>query len=379
MSGNDKKKVVMFRPGELSFRAGTSDFYRTDASVFADGYDMFREGAECESLSSKEIKSANDLARLSEYEARSFHLTQRIIHKLNISGNAKRGVRLSDFNVVVREPDSLDMPSFGSLEPTFEDSIELNTKDAARMLIGVPKKSREYSGYPGVKQGINALAAIWAMSDLDNPFVDMVLLEAEQSMVELENLIENKYKKLELRFANVQKMGMTISVMKNPTPERISVQFKSPYGFGMLMLVASFDQFVCLAYTMSFRGVITQREYKDILHEIKNKMISFCIGLQTKRVFLENEVVKEVKRYHWLSHDDKSNSSKYEELLALIDVLRILPPNDVRTRDNLSERSKRVEKGVYSAEMKARLIEANAALATKFNLNDALTVGGECE
>jgi integrating conjugative element protein (TIGR03761 family) len=366
VSETNDKKTVVFRTGELRISFGLEKFHTNKQSVFADRYDLTREEIETTSLREKSSCDDDELKRIEEYDARISHFEKRIFFKANIPSTKRRNLSFHDFNVVVRDKDSMEMPAIGYLESVSEDTILLHTKEAARAYIGIPRNGRDYA-VDGLKQALQAVSYLWSLSSLDNPYVDLALLKCERSMDLIMDVIDKKTVKLERRITSLAEKGFKINVMQSSEPQEMSVTYKSPYGFKMMEIVMGYDKFVRILYTLTHRGIIGNREFKDLNESIKQRIYHMCQSFNKKSRLFSNPVIKGIQRSHWSS--EEGNPAKFEELREVVAVLQMLPPNSVLCRETLAVKAKSIHEGLYTSDVKKKLADVNDALALRFGLD----------
>lgn len=141
-----------------------------------------------------------------------------------------------------------------------------------RLLIGrVNAPGQQGLGMAGGWKAAAALKALWHQSASDNPYADWALVQIMELhgalMDELQRQCEAALKVLE----ELQARGMRYAVLRSKEPVKVSIEFRSPYGYAIAELVAQFDYFVRLTKTLRNRGQLSDREEDEKLHALRKR------------------------------------------------------------------------------------------------------------
>ncbi len=163
----------------------------------------------------------------------------------------------------------------GSLDSD-DDYMLVHTRQALRLFVG---RGRDPEGWlsriPGAKNVGSALRNLWLLSGQDNPYADWMLILSES---EIDDLIQSLSKAVADARGKIQAMedsGIHLSVLRSKEPAKVSLGFRSPYGFLISKLVMDFDMFVRVIKTLSARNLITADKEREMINEQLRPMRAF--------------------------------------------------------------------------------------------------------
>ena len=136
--------------------------------------------------------------------------------------------------------------------------------------------------------------------------------------------------------------GMHLSILKSREPAKVTLGFRSPYGFLISRLVMDFDLYVRVVKTLAGRDLISSEKERDLLNARLRPMRAFF-----DRV-LRNQNVLQVPAYAALTRadvlDPKSKDIK-DRVQALAEIWPGLPA-EVLERRKLPKHAKPIRRGM---------------------------------
>jgi integrating conjugative element protein (TIGR03761 family) len=149
----------------------------------------------------------------------------------------------------------------GRLVDEEEDSIEVHTRDGARLFMGRAIKPGEGGyGLVGAKRIGAALRAVWYLSGNDNPYADCCLVESTSKITGLVKGLNDDISNMEGRLAHLKRRGLSYSVLQAKPPVTVRLGFKSPYGYSLVNLVAAYDYYARVLKTSVRKDLLSDDE-----------------------------------------------------------------------------------------------------------------------
>ncbi|TDR28962.1 AcaB family transcriptional regulator [Hydromonas duriensis] len=317
----DGKKIpVIFNTGEVTFVPSIESFHRSGNSAFADGYDMYKESVEVNAINLKTKRTDAELMRLKEYEERYKLLMSRIGFKLKMTKKKREKYKLDDFEVIVKDVEAPSLPRFSALESSGQDTIELHTREAGRLFIGLPRnESSKGVGFPGMKATSNSFRTMFLRTHDDNPYVDFSLIQSEMDLNNLHRMIKQENANLVNRLKNNAKDGLNVNILENKQPIKFTVSFKNPYGFLLSRLLLDFDRFARLVYTLENCSVFSQIDSKYRLQNMRKEVVGFYNKVFDRKHTILHESIESIRRSDWLSEDIKpERKANLEQVVSVM-------------------------------------------------------------
>ncbi|WP_208022035.1 PFL_4669 family integrating conjugative element protein [Pseudomaricurvus hydrocarbonicus] len=97
------------------------------------------------------------------------------------------------------------------------------------------------------------LRTLWQAARMDDPYADWWLLKVEEGIAGSRAQLCRLQQLLEALIASAE--GLEVSIAHSERPQRVSLQFASPYAFRAAQLLADYDQVVCTAMTLRHVGM----------------------------------------------------------------------------------------------------------------------------
>ncbi len=224
----------------------------------------------------------------------------------------------------------------GSLDSD-DDYMLVHTKQALRLFVGRGRDPEgRLSRIPGAKNVGSALRNLWLLSGQDNPYADWMLILSEY---EIDDLIQNLKKAVAEARDKIQALeesGIHLSILRSKEPAKVSLGFRSPYGYMISKLVMDFDMFVRVVKTLSARNLITADKEREMINERLRPMRAFF-----DRVLRNNNVLQ-VPAYAALTRNDVKNPKSKDTKDRVSALAEIWPglPAEVLERRKLPHHAK---------------------------------------
>ena len=226
--------------------------------------------------------------------------------------------------------------SMGPLDSD-DDYMLVHTMQAQRLFMG---RGRDPEGritrIPGAKNVGSALRNLWLLSGQDNPYADWMLILSE---LELGDLIRNLQRAVSDARSEIKAMedsGIFLSILRNRNPAKVSLGFRSPYGYMISKLVMEFDMFIRVVKTLTARNLITADRERVMINERARPMRASFDRI------LRNNNVLQVPAYASLTRADIKNprsKDTKDRVLALAEIWPGLPA-EVLDRSKLPNNAK---------------------------------------
>jgi integrating conjugative element protein (TIGR03761 family) len=267
-------------------------FLTQDDSPFPDGYSIeLEENFLAPFIASKDRN--NDLHPLYDRYIELLHRKEEL-EKRQSEWESDLGA-----DHLVTQSEIIGMKSIGKLESDGSDSTDLHTKDALRMFIG--RRSKPGERLPSIIAGKRVgsiLTELWDMTAWDNPYADWALLQYEQSMKEIAARLEREIKMATDEMERNRVLGINLSIVRSKKPSVVNLNFRSPYGYAVATFIKRFDWFARLEYTMIRKGLITDDQFRQNIHEMSR---------------LIRKVWETTSRFHkWLSRNEIRKLSRLD-------------------------------------------------------------------
>ncbi|MDR2852913.1 MAG: TIGR03761 family integrating conjugative element protein [Burkholderiaceae bacterium] len=217
----------------------------------------------------------------------------------------------ADFSASHKE--ATGMRELGRLVDADDDSMEVHTLEAYRMFLGRrPEPGTLFPPIIGGKRTGAVLRSLWLMTGKDNPYADWALVRHEQSMEEVAARLDREISGAEESIAEQRKHGISLSILRNEKPAKLTLGWKSPYGFATATLINRFDYFIRLQKTLARKDLRTDDQVRKSIHEMTR--IIRRVWQDTSRFDrgLSHEEVKDLCRADFVEGSDEAAGKRVE-------------------------------------------------------------------
>jgi len=192
-------------------------------SKFLDDYDL---DGEREIL--KDLIDADDVNDTHPLWERYMTYLERVdeLEKKALKSKAR-----SNADPLVSDTQAVAMGSIGHLIADESDVLEVHTREAYRLFIGVSRSDTRKYGITSGKRVAAILRSIWNLSANDNPYADWFLISVTEQIETLIKNIRNASNAYEEQVAELDKRGLKLTILKSSNPVSVPMEFRSPYGY----------------------------------------------------------------------------------------------------------------------------------------------------
>ncbi len=231
----------------------------------------------------------------------------------------------------VSRDEARTMLAIGSLDSD-DDYMLVHTRYALRMFLGRGRDPDDrIPRIPGAKSVGSALRDLWLLSHQDHPYADWKLILSEHEFDDLLQQLAKATQEAKARIDSLQASGLHLSILKSREPAKVSLGFRSPYGFMICKLVMDFDLFVRVVKTLAGRNLIGTAEERAMINAQLRLFRAFY-----ERVFRLQNVLR-IPAFVSLTREDVRNPRTVEIRDRVQALSEIWPglPNDVLERRKL--------------------------------------------
>ena len=279
--------------------------------------------------------------------------------------------------------------SIGALRSEDEDYMSLHTMEAMRLYLGVSADTADAKaaatsgptskfGVPGARRAATALRQLFLLSAHDNPYADWKLVQTDERVEVIKKLIDktttSQLKKLE----DMRVKGLNYSILGAKVPQKVSLGYRSPYGYMMSTVIVNFDYAVRVLKSAERRDLITKSEVYASLYKIKHEMRSmFEAAMQGQRVLMSNSMLG-LKRADYLPQSANSEAGKRME--AAKQIFGVVPqdifmggrlPRHSLRNERISTKELAVLKAVVQGQQDAEKAAATSAPGAKLGQSES--------
>ncbi len=221
-----------------------------------------------------------------------------------------------------------------------DDYMLVHTRHALRMFVGRGRDPEgKLSRIPGAKNVGSALRTLWLLSHQDHPYADWMLILSEYEIDDLLQQLAKATQEAKARIDGLQASGLHLSILKSREPAKVSLGFRSPYGFMISKLVMDFDFYVRVVKTLAGRNLIGASDEREMINGRLRAIRAFF-----DRVF-RNQNVLQVPAYASITREDVRHPKTDERRDRVAALSEIWPglPEDILERRKLPRHAR----GVY--------------------------------
>jgi integrating conjugative element protein (TIGR03761 family) len=272
------------------FSTGKTVYFEKDTdSPFSDGYSLEKERQALIDLIDASPKNEADPRyprlllfeeRLREFDA----MREEYEHR----AGAEKIVTPQEVN---------SLKSLGTLVNEDQDTMQLHTKEAFRIFMGRAKDpDGQYAQIVGGKRVAAALKCLWLLSGADNPYSDWALLRHEELMSEICHKLDKEVSRLQQKLDAQRARGLQYSILRSTEPKVLVLGFKSPYGYAISDLVATFDYYVRTVKTLVRKDQLTDDQGRQNIRELTRTIRASFIETARFERFLMRQELRELCR-----------------------------------------------------------------------------------
>jgi integrating conjugative element protein (TIGR03761 family) len=244
---------------------------------------------------------------------------------------------------LITDAEAAQMNKFGPLSSGDDDYIQIHTKEAFRLFIGrLDEDEIQRRGAISGRKVAAALRFLWLLTSNDNPYADWALLQVEHKCEELRKLLKAVCDKHGKELSDLKKRGLSYSVMEAQKPQRLSLGFRSPYGYLIAELIVDFDYSVRLIKTMVAKNRLSRLEGRSKCFELFRVVRSLFERIVPMQRMLQRADLVALCRNDWLTGDVVAHQRVQMVLAVLGECPRpvftgeLIPRHTRRNGDRLS-------------------------------------------
>lgn len=98
------------------------------------------------------------------------------------------------------------------------------------------------------------LKSIWQAVRFDDPYADWWLLKVEGSIADIRAQLRSLQQRMDA-FVTESNSSLEFAVAQSSQPQRVSLQFASPYAFRAAQLLGEYDRLMCTGMTLHHLGI----------------------------------------------------------------------------------------------------------------------------
>lgn len=238
-------------------------FATEDRSPFPDRYSIVGEEAALKDFLADPLRMADEddpmYERYMELEDRRDRF-----HRMNADFQQRNGA-----DRVASAPEAASINLIGSLVDEEEDTMTLHTLEGLRMFLGRTRQPGQTAPpIIGGKRMASALRNLWNLTTGDNPYADWALIRHERAIEEVKRVLTENITVARAVIDDAKQRGLSLSVLKSAEPARVTLGFKSPFGYAIAALVTDFDYFVRVQKTLARKHLCTDDDERASIANI---------------------------------------------------------------------------------------------------------------
>ena len=308
---NEIKQQFIVAPKSVQMNEPLSKGLRVSKdSPFSNGYNISAEAELLgEKISQKIADDDIDFARWSVFQTHLSALEEFLKNKHNY----KRLPKYGEYQIYPNEQALFN--SLPSLKNRETDKIELQTRHAFRLWIGGDSHKKFFQ--PGVRQSMRWVRQIQEEAIKLNPYAEAYLVVIEKRIQGASDYLESCTAVARSHFSELAKSGIKLAMATSPEPILIDVGHVRYYGFSLLKLLKDFDEFVCAALSLTYKGIIPNKEANKMMENAAHEIRSLC-----HEIFLSN---RKVIAMSGLTREALQDEVRQKAMLTFVDDGTLVP------------------------------------------------------
>ncbi|SCK55719.1 integrating conjugative element protein, PFL_4669 family [Variovorax sp. HW608] len=200
-------------------------------------------------------------------------------------------------DAVADNAETFGMRSLGRLVDDEADQLEIHTLEAYRMFLGRRREpGTEHAPIIGGKRIGSVLRNLWLMTGKDNPFADWALVRHEHSMKEVQARLKREIEAAQSALLDQQKRGLHLSIVRSAEPQKLTLGFRSPYGYAVCQAINDFDFFIRLMKTLERKDLRSDDQVRKSIHELTRLIRRVWTDTARFERWLSQDEVKDLAR-----------------------------------------------------------------------------------
>ncbi|MFA7238855.1 MAG: TIGR03761 family integrating conjugative element protein [Sulfuricellaceae bacterium] len=179
------------------------------------------------------------------------------------------------------------------IKPT---EMALHTLQAQKLFTG-RKKTEVVKGIPGVMTFANVCYQLWMLTEKDNPYADMLLIQITEEIEKIDKEISTAVKHLRSKLEERKSRGLMHEIAVSAKPLVIGdISFGSPYGYKACDLLVNFDYYIRVASTLEEVGQIKTADSKAAKEAMWHRVRTFVYKTVRQADILRKEKLLPMSR-----------------------------------------------------------------------------------
>lgn len=309
-------------------------FVTEPKSPWPDGYSLEGEREALADLFNADDAEADPrYPRLVEFERREAQLKRE-----QAAYTRRKGA-----DVMVSDREAMAFSELGALVDDEQDTMEIHTMEGFRLFMGrVKSPDGQFREIPGGKRQGAALRTLWLMTSNDNPFAEWALLLHEQSHAHLASQLEAEIKRCQATLSEQAQRGLALNVVVSAKPQRVGLNFRSPYGYSVARLVIDFDLFVRFVKTLARKNLLDDDMARTKIRNTTRNIRYAWLELQRFDRYLARAELRDLSRADFLLNADAQGQKRAQAVTQLFPGI----PADIFAGKHRPKHSRR--RGVFT-------------------------------
>jgi integrating conjugative element protein (TIGR03761 family) len=283
---------------------GGAHFAVEKGSPFPDGYSIAGEREALADLVDSNDENAEldpRWPRVLELERRAKQLAQSMRNYEH-----RKGV-----DSLVTDAEAAGFRQMGRLVDEEADYMILHTLEAYRLFSGrgASPDSTVYA-IPGGRRQAGVLKALYELTANSNPYAEWALLLHEQLHRKVQTQIAEAIEKAEQRFTAMRDRGLGIHLQVSASPLRVSLGYRSPYGYAISELCVDYDRFVRYVRTLERKNQLNSSHAYLKIREVTRAIRFAWIELMRFERYLSKEEMRPLSRLDFLTTADAEGQKR---------------------------------------------------------------------
>jgi integrating conjugative element protein (TIGR03761 family) len=195
------------------------------------------------------------------------------------------------------------------------------------------------------------MRSIWWLSANDNPYADWILIRSFAQLHAIRKRLSRATQARLALFERLKRKGLSLAVLASPSPQRLSLGFRSPYGYATAEAIVEFDFHVRLVKTLIHKDRLSDAEGGAAIREAGRALRAlFLEPIRWERHLLREEL-RPLSRSDFLPGAEETARKRVRAAVALFGEL----PREVFTG---AEAPRHSQRRVRPTEPELRLLRA---------------------